>query len=126
MKASIKSDEFIGERIGTVSRINKILNPSSQNMSVFIETNGRDLYNGMYVFGEIIVGEIENTFLLKRNLIVDNNVFIIIDNKLMSKKIDVIQIFEENAVIKGLTNNDIILSESIKGAFNGMVVRFNR
>ena len=37
--------------------VNKTLNPSSQNMSVFIETSDNDLYNGMYVFGEIIVGE---------------------------------------------------------------------
>ena len=126
MIASIKSDEFIGERVGKVSRINKILNPSSQNMSVFIETSDQGLYDGMYVFGEIIVGEIDNTFLIKRNLIEDNNVFVIIDNKLMSKKIDVIQIFEENAIIRGLSDNDRVLNEPIKGAFNGMAVRFNR
>ena len=126
MLVNIKSDEYSGERNGSVSRINKTLNPSSQNMSVFIETNDQDLYNGMYVFGEIIVGEIENTFLLKRNLIEDNKVFIISDNKLVSKKIDVIQIFEENAVVKGLENNDRILSEPIKGAFSGMEVRFNK
>ena len=126
MEVLIKSDEFSGERTGSVSRINKTLDPSSQNMSVFIETNDQDLYNGMYVFGEIVVGEIENTFLLKRNLIEDNNIFIISDNKLVSKKIDVIQIFEENAVVKGLDNKDRILSEPIKGAFSGMEVRFNK
>ena len=126
MEVLIKSDEFSGERIGSISRINKTLDPSSQNMSVFIETNDQDLYNGMYVFGEIIVGEIENTFLLKRNLIEDNKVFIISDNKLVSKKIDVIQIFEENVVVKGLENKDRILSEPIKGAFSGMEVRFNK
>ena len=64
--------------------------------------------------------------LLKRNLIQDNNVFIITNNKLVSKKIDVVQIFEENAVVRGLANNDRILSEPIKGAFNGMEVRFNK
>ena len=125
MTASIKSDEFIGERIGKVSRINKILNPTSQNMSVFIETSDQGLYDGMYVFGEIIVGEIDNTFLIKRNLIEDNNVFVITDNKLRSKKIEVIQIFEENAIIRGLSDNDRVLNEPIKGAFNGMAVRFN-
>ena len=126
MEVSIKSDEYSGERIGSVSRVNKTINPSSQNMSVFIKTNDQDLYNGMYVFGEIIIGEIENTFLIKRNLIKDNYVFIINNNKLVSKKIDIIQIFEENAVIKGLENNDRILSDPIKGAFNGMEVRFNK
>ena len=126
MQAHIKSDEFDGVRNGYVSRINKTLNPSSQNMSVFIETSDDDLYNGMYVFGEIIVGEIENTFQLKRNLIDNNKVFTIVDNKLVSKEIEVVQIFEENAIVKGLKNNDRILSEPIKGSFNGMQVRFNK
>ena len=80
----------------------------------------------MYVFGEINVGEIDSTFLIKRNLIEDNNVFVIIDNKLMFKKIDIIQIFEENAIIRGLSDNDRILNEPVKGAFNGMTVKFNR
>ncbi len=125
MKAIIKSDEFEGERNGYVSRINKTLNPSSQNMSVFIETNDKDLYNGMYVYGKIIVGEIDNTYLIKRNLIKENSVFTIIDNKLASKKINVIQISEDNAIIEGLENNDRILSETIKGSYDGMKVRFN-
>jgi hypothetical protein len=50
MQTLISSDEFAGERNGYVSRINKTLDPSSQNMSVFIETNDEDLYNGMYVY----------------------------------------------------------------------------
>ena len=126
MKVLIKSDEFNGERIGSISRINKTIDPSSQNMSVFIQTNDKNLYSGMYVFGEIIVGKVENTYLLKRNLIENNNLFVIVDNKLLSKKIDIIQIFEENAVVKGLANNDRILKEPIKGAFNGMEVRFKK
>lgn len=126
MQVNIKSDEYSGERNGFVSRINKTLNPSSQNMSVFIETNDDDLYNGMYVYGNIIVGEVDNTFKIKRNLIQENNVFTIVDNKLISTEIDVIQVFEDNAIIRGLNNNDRVLNESIKGSYSGMEIRFNK
>ena len=126
MQVNIKSDEYSGERSGTVSRINKTLNPSSQNMSVFIETNDDDLYNGMYVYGNIIVGEVDNTFKIKRNLIQENNVFTIVDNKLISTEIDVIQVFEDNAIIRGLNNNDRVLNEPIKGSYSGMEIRFNK
>ena len=125
MPAIIKSDDFSGERNGFVSRINKTLNPSSQNMSVFIQTNDNDLYNGMYVFGEIIVDNLENTFLINRNLIDNNQIFTVVKNKLVSKKIDVVQISEENAIIQGINTGDRILSEPIKGSYNGMEVRFN-
>ena len=126
MQVNIKSDEYSGERNGSVSRINKTLNPSSQNMSVFIETNDDDLYNGMYVHGNIIVGEVDNTFKIKRNLIQENNVFTIVDNKLISTEIDVIQVFEDNAIIRGLNNNDRVLNEPIKGSYSGMEIRFNK
>ena len=125
MEAIIKSDDYIGERNGLVSRINKTLNPSSQNMSVFIETNDNDLYHGMYVFGEIIVDDLDNTFLINRNLIDNNKIYTIVDNKLVSKEINIIQISEENAIIQGLNNGDRILSEPIKGSYSGMEVRFN-
>ena len=124
MKVEIKSDDFQGNRIGYVSRVNKTLNSNSQNMSVFIESNENDLFNGMYVYGEIIVGEAENTFLIKRNLINEDQIFLIVDNKLISKKIDIVQISEENAIVRGLSDNDRILSESIKGSYSGMEVRF--
>ena len=126
MQVNIKSDEYSGERNGSVSRINKTLNPSSQNMSVFIETNDDDLYNGMYVYGNIIVGEVDNTFKIKRNLIQENNVFTIVDSKLISTEIDVIQVFEDNAIIRGLNNNDRVLNEPIKGSYSGMEIRFNK
>tara|TARA_B110000444_G_scaffold42649_1_gene38532 strand:- start:5216 stop:6319 length:1104 start_codon:yes stop_codon:yes gene_type:complete len=126
MQTFIYSDDFSGERSGYISRINKTLDPSSQNMSVFIETNDDDLYNGMYVYGNIIVGEENNTYKIKRNLIKGNNVLTIKDNKLLSTEIDIIQIFEDYAIIKGLKNNDIVLNETIKGSYNGMEVRFNK
>ena len=126
MQVNIKSDEYSGERNGFVSRINKTLNPSSQNMSVFIETNDDDLYNGMYVYGNIVVGEVDNTFKIKRNLIQENNVFTIVDNKLISTEIDIIQVFEDNAIIRGLNNNDRVLNEPIKGSYSGMEIRFNK
>ena len=45
----------------------------------------------MYVFGEIIVGEAENTFLVKRNLIDENQMYVIVGNKLVSKKIEIVK-----------------------------------
>ena len=126
MQVNIKSDEYSGKRNGSVSRINKTLDPSSQNMSVFIETSDDDLYNGMYVYGNIIVGEIDNTYKIKRNLIKENNVFTIVDNKLLSTEINVIQIFEDYAIIEGLKNNDRVLNETIKGSYSGMDVKFNK
>ena len=123
MEARLKSDEIHDIQIGFVSRVNKTLDPSSQNMSVFIKATSGQLYNGMYVYGDIFIGKIKETYLVDRSLLIDESIFLVENNKLKLKQIQVIQISENNAIIKGLKDGDIILSESIKGAYDGMEIR---
>ena len=123
MKVFIKSDELIDNDFGYVSRVNKTLNSNSQNMSVFIEVDGDKFFNGMYVDGYIIIGSIENSMLIDRSLLDDNQIYLIIDDKLAKKKVEILQIIENKAIIKGLKNNDVILGESVKDSYEGMPVR---
>ena len=83
----------------------------------------KNLYSGMYVHGNILVGENENSFSIKRSLLNNNKIYIIKDNILIEKEINIIQIIEERAIIKGLDNGDEILSEPIKGSYSGMNIR---
>jgi len=122
----IQSDLLDGIYEGSVSRINKTINESSQNMSVFIQTSDKNLYSGMYVHGNILIGENENSFSIKRSLLNDNKIYIIKDKILIEKKINIIQIVEERAIIKGLDNGDEILSEPIKGSYTGMNIRIQK
>ena len=119
----IQSDEIEGIYKGYVSRINKTIEESSQNMSVFIQTTNNNLYSGMYVHGSIIIGENENSYSIKRSLLKNNKIYIIKDNKLIEKKISIIHISDGRAIITGINNGDEILSESVKGSFSGMSVR---
>ena len=119
----IQSDLLDGIYEGSVSRINKTIDESSQNMSVFIQISDENLYSGMYVHGNILVGENENSFSIKRSLLNNNKIYIIKDNILIEKEINIIQIIEERAIIKGLDNGDEILSEPIKGSYSGMNIR---
>ena len=106
-----------------MNRVNKSINPSSQNMSVFINVSDKNLFSGMYVYGNILLGENNESYLIKRSLLNDDKIFLIKENKLIEKTIDIVQINEEEVIIKGLKNGDQILSEPIKGSFDGMKVR---
>ncbi len=119
----IGSDVIDGLYNGYVSRINKTIDDASQNMSVFIQTSNNNLYSGMYVYGNIIVGEQESSYLINRNLLNDDKIYIVKDNRLIEKQINIIQITNQKAIITGLNNGDEILSESVKGAFSGMNIR---
>ena len=123
MKVFIKSDELIDHDYGYVSRVNKTLNSNSQNMSVFIEVDGDKFFNGMYVDGYIIIGSVENCMLIDRSLLDGSYLYLIKDEKLVKKKVEILQIIENKAIIKGLKNNDVMLGESVKDSYEGMPVR---
>jgi len=124
-KVLLKSNDIDGEWEGTITRINRTLNEVSQNMDVFILINSPSLYNGMYLFGDAYLGIANNTVMVNRSLLDGNQIFIINEGVLTAKKISVLQVNEEAAIISGLENGDIILSEAINGSFEGMKVRYN-
>jgi membrane fusion protein (multidrug efflux system) len=117
------SDDVNGQWKGSVSRINKTINPSSQNMSVFIKVKNNNVFSGMYVYGDVLIGENQKSFSIKRSLLNKNKVFVVIDSKLFEKEIEILQINEENAIISGLKDGDRLLKDPIKGSFSGMKIR---
>ena len=121
----IKSDEIEGIWEGKVSRINTSIDPSSQNMSVFINLSGENLFSGMYVYGNIYSGDNNESYVINRSLLNEDKVFLIEENKLIARTIEIIQINEEDVIVKGLKNGDQLLAEPIKGSFSGMTVRVN-
>ena len=123
MKVFIKSDELIDNDFGYVARVNKTLNSNSQNMSVFIEVDGDKFFNGMYVDGYIIIGSVENSLLVDRSLLDGSHIYLIVDDKLAKKQVEILQIIENKAIVKGLKNNDVMLGESVKDSYEGMPVR---
>ena len=121
----IKSDEIEGIWEGKVSRINTSIDPSSQNMSVFINLSGENLFSGMYVYGNIYSGNNNESYVINRSLLNEDKVFLIEGDKLIARTIEIIQINEEDVIVKGLKNGDQLLAEPIKGSFSGMTVRVN-
>ena len=84
---------------------------------------GNTKYHFTPYLNGIINWSIENSFSIKRSLLNNNKIYIIKDNILIEKEINIIQIIEERAIIKGLDNGDEILSEPIKGSYSGMNIR---
>ena len=77
----------------------------------------------MFVDGYIIIGSIENSMLIDRSLLDGSHLYLIKDDKLVKKKVEILQIIENKAIIKGLNNNDVMLAESVKDSYEGMPVR---
>jgi membrane fusion protein (multidrug efflux system) len=121
-----ESDLVVAE--GKVDRIAGNVNASTQSATVFCKVrasaNRQDqMRDGRYLSGFIESSEIENAFEIQMNLIDgEGKVFVINSNELA--KMSVVQEFRsiETAIVSGMPNGTLILSDPITGAYLGMPV----
>jgi len=108
---------------GKVVRINGKVDRESQTTTVYLQVQGNNLQEGMYLEATIKAREEENVFELPRNLLIDQNkVYIAKDGKLGLITIQPIHFSEQTVIVKGLENGMKVLAKGLPGAFSGMAV----
>ena len=122
-KVELKSETSEKSWTGTVARISKVIDPSTQTIKVFINVSGPDLKEGMYLSGIIKGREINQAFEIDRNLLLDQNqLYIIQDSALKLQAVQPVYFGSGSVVIKGLAENTLLLDESIPDAYEGLKV----
>ena len=113
---------------GKVDRIAGNVNASTQSATVFCKVRAsanrqEQMRDGRYLSGFIESSEIENAFEIQMNLIDgEGKVFVVNSNELA--KMSVVQEFRsiETAIVSGIPNGTLILSDPITGSYLGMPV----
>jgi membrane fusion protein (multidrug efflux system) len=121
-----ENDVVVAE--GKVDRIAGNVNASTQSATVFCKVRASanrqgQMRDGRYLSGFIESSEIENAFEIQMNLIDgEGKVFVVNSNELA--KMSVVQEFRsiETAIVSGIPNGTLILSDPITGAYLGMPV----
>ncbi|MDA8886712.1 HlyD family efflux transporter periplasmic adaptor subunit [Bacteroidia bacterium] len=123
-KVKLKSSELDKEFVGTVSRINSIINPSTQLVSVFLKVNGKELKEGLYLNAVIDGGIASNAIVIDRNILIDGKAIYSIsaDSTLKVIPVEVMSFVEDKAIVSGITPGTLIPNKTISGAFDGMKI----
>lgn len=109
---------------GKVVRVNGRIDQATQTIKVFVEVNGDDLKEGMYLEAQLEADKEENAIRVARKLLVDENkLFILKDSVLGLIEIDPVYFSPENMVVKGVPDGTKILSRPVPGAYAGMLVK---
>ncbi len=113
---------------GKVVRVNGKVDQVSQTIKAFIDVKHTDLKEGMYLEANLVAKSETEAIEIPRKLLVDNSAVYTVknDSVLTLSKIDPVYFGAETVVIKGLKNNDKLLSQTLPGAFNGMIVKINK
>ncbi len=120
----LTSDAVAGEWSGKVARVGKSIDATTQTQKIFIRVSGADLNEGMFLNGFVATEKIENAISIPRKLLNDNRELYIIENdKLALKPIQLVKFDGNNAIVKGIPNDTKVLAAPILGAYEGMPVQ---
>ena len=109
---------------GKVIRVNGSINQATQTISAFVEIKDDDLKEGMYLEAALTAKEEANAVEISRKLLLDNNeIFVVRDSILDVVSVQPVFFSDKTAVVKGIPNGTVILSNPIPGAYAGMLVK---
>ena len=119
----LKSIDKQKKYTGTVSRINAKVNTETQSVEVFIRVSSSELKEGVYL--EALIGALEfnDVVALDRGLLNgDQELYLVEDDKLVLKKVEVAHFTDSHAVVRGLKDGVVVIAQPIIGAYQGMEV----
>ena len=114
--------------VGKVVRVNGKVDQVSQTIKAFVDVADKDLKEGMFLEADLVAKSESDAIEISRKLLVDNKAIYTVKNDSILTLVDVDPVYfgDENVVIKGLENNQKILTQVLPGAFNGMIVKINK
>lgn len=122
-KVVLQSDELSGSWNGEIYRINEKVDESSQLIKVIVRVKSDELKEGIYLQGMAQGAGFDSSFVADRTLITDNSLFLFQDSAVIERKVDVLYLGADKAIVSGLKQGDKVITTSPKGLFPGQKVR---
>lgn len=109
---------------GKVIRVNGKVDQTSQTVKAFIQVDGKNLKEGMYLEANLVAKKEKDAYEMPRKLLVNNeSVFVLKDSVLDLVKVNAVYFKDKTVVIKGLENGTKVLAKNVPGAYTGMAVK---
>jgi membrane fusion protein (multidrug efflux system) len=113
---------------GKVVRVNGKVDQFSQTIKAYIDVAHKDLKEGQFLEANLVAKSETNAIEISRKLLIDNVAVYTLKNDSILSLTTVKGVYfgAETVIIKGLKNTDKILSQTLPGAFDGMIVKVNK
>ncbi|MGB1216609.1 MAG: efflux RND transporter periplasmic adaptor subunit, partial [Saprospiraceae bacterium] len=124
LSVKVVSDDSGKTWFGKVKRISDLVDATTQTAIVYIGLSGNGLREGQYLRAIINTPSSNKGMKISKDLLVDNTKIYIIENqKIKEKNIQILSIEGNEVIVKGLENGTQILAEPVSDAYDGMNVK---
>ena len=124
-KVKLYSEDIPGEWEGTIRRISDQIETGSQTVEVYVGVSGKGLREGMYMRGDAAARTLDNVVEIDRTLLIDEKeVYVVLNDTLLAlQPVTVRKANRTTAIVSGLDDGTELLTSTVPGAFDGMLVR---
>jgi len=128
-QATIRSEKRNLTWQGTVVRKNQFVDPNTQSQGVTIKIKSRQdkpLLAGEYLSAKFPGHPVDEVMEVPRNVIFNTNeVFVVEDERLKKKTIDIIKLTEETLLLRGLNEGEMLVMEPLINVSEGTKVEIH-
>ncbi len=120
--------DFTNKELGktftaTVTRINNIVDPSTQNIPVYLKITDSDLRSGMYLEGQVVSNAFENAITIPVTAVNRDNTVHILSNDVIKKApIEVVDTTDDQVVVRGLKENTQLVLTTFDNPVSGLKI----
>lgn len=108
---------------GKIARVNGRVDQASQTVKAYIQVEGKDLKEGIYLEAHLEAKAEKDAYEMPRQLLVNNeSIYVFKDSIIDLVKINPVFFTDKTVVIKGLKDGTPVLSRTVPGAYPGMKV----
>jgi len=119
----LSSTEMPGTWTGRIIRIGESIDANTQTVKVFVKVAGKDQRDGQYLSGVIEAGMMDSAFTVPRSaLLPEGGLYTVKDSILAIAPVEVLHQGVEQAVVRGLANGQMVVTDRMSGAYEGLRV----
>lgn len=119
----LTSTEGPGRWPGRIIRIGEGIDMATQTVRLFVAVNGAGLRDGQYLSGAIQAGSLSEAVAVPRSaLLPDAALYVVKDSVLMKEAVEILHQGVEQAVVRGLTDGQVVVTDRLSGAYEGLRV----
>lgn len=121
---TFSSNEGAGSFQGKLVRINKTIDPQTQNMTAFFEVKGTKINAGMYLEGDLETATLENVAIIPTAAMNrDNGVMVLESNTIKVKTVEPLEYTTQYVAVRGLNAGDQLILNQFNVPMEGALVK---
>ncbi len=119
----LKSAELGKSYTGKVSRISRVIDPTTQNLPVYISVSGRELRDGMYLKGRLAAERLQEIIVIPKDQLIDQKyVYVVEDSVIVKQQVSLIKKDANNAYLEKFETELAVITSPLSGLYEGQKV----